>query len=253
MKGNFTMKTVIALMLAFAASAFAQPARRPASQNTFASDFQTVPVMANVTGQGNAKFESYVSILNPTSSAFAVDVTLYDANGNTHEATINLAAGEMKTYANFLASVFNYNGGGAVTFRSLNGNDRFIVSTEVRTGASGNFSTPVPALEFAGSSSPSFAGGITVDANSRTNIGCFNQSSSANSVKATIFDRTGAQNLGSVTMNLAANAWGQAGIGTVVSDGYIRFEPSDNAVCYAVVVNNGTNDGRFVSATEYTP
>ena len=257
---RFVPRAIVACALfAVATASFAQPARRASSQNTFASDSQTVPVMANVTGVGGAKFESYVSILNPTLSAFAIDVTLYDSAGNTHDATINLAAGEMKTYANFLNSVFAYNGGGAVTFESPESaggthNNRFIVSSEVRTGTgNSSYSTPVPSLEFAGSSSPSFAGGITVDSNSRTNIGCFNQADSANSVKATILDRTGATTIGTITMNLAANAWGQAAVSSIVSDGYVRFEPSDSAVCYAVVVSNTTNDGRFISATEYTP
>lgn len=243
-----------ALAATLTGSAFAQTARRPSSQNSFASDYQTVPVMANVTGRGNTKFESYVSILNPTSSAFSIDVTLYDADGNTHEATINLAAGEMKTYANFLNSVFSYAGGGAVTLRSDAHDNRFIVNSEVRTGQGNtSYSTTVPSLEFAGSSSPSFAGGITVDSASRTNIGCFNQSDAANSVKATILDQSGATTIGTMTMNLAANAWGQAPVTSVVSDGYVRFEPSDSAVCYAVVVSNTTNDGRFISATEYQP
>lgn len=247
--------TVLALaMLAIAIPILAQPAPRVRSQE-FASDFQTIPVMANVTGQGGAKFQSYLAMLNPTSSAFAVDATLYDAAGGTHNATIMLAAGELKTYANFLETVFQYSGGGAVTFRSPEStggthNNRFILNSEVR---SGTYSTPVPALEFAGSSSRSFAAGVTVDSNSRTNIGCFNQSDAANTVTAKVLDKTGTQTIGTVTLNLAAKAWGQTSVSSVVSDGYVRFEPSDNAVCYAVVVSNATNDGRFVSATEYQP
>jgi hypothetical protein len=64
-------------------------------------------------------------------------------------------------------------------------------------------------LEFAGTSSRSFAPGVTVDSNTRTNVGCFDQSGAANSVKATILDNTGKQTLGSVTLPLAANGWGQ--------------------------------------------
>lgn len=261
MNNTITHRAALAFALAAAisGSAFAQTARRPSSQNSFASDYQTVPVMANVSGRGGAKFESYVSILNPTSSAYTVDVTLYDSNGTTHDATISLAAGEMKTYSNFLSTVFSYVGGGAVEFASPESaggthNNRFIVSTEVRTG-SGNsvFSTPVPSLEFAGSSSPSFAGGVTVDSNWRTNVGCYNQASSANNVTIKVLDKSGATTIGTMTLNLAANAWAQGPVSAVVSDGYVRFEPSDSAVCYAVVVSNTTNDGRFIPATEYTP
>ena len=40
---------------------------------------------------------------------------------------------------------------------------------------------------------------------------------------------------------------------TIVSGGYVQFDPTDSAVCYAVVVDNATNDGRFISAAEYKP
>ena len=109
------------------------------------------------------------------------------------------------------------------------------------------YSTPIPVLEFAGSSSRSFAPGITVDSNTRTNIGCFDQSGAANSVKATILDSTGKQTIGTVTLNLAANGWGQTAVNSIVSNGNVQFDPTDSAVCYAVVVDNATNDGRFIS------
>ncbi|HUP61705.1 MAG TPA: hypothetical protein VNA69_14940 [Thermoanaerobaculia bacterium] len=216
----------------------------------FASDFQTVPVMANTTGIGGAEFQSYVALLNPTSSAFTVDVTLFDANGTERDATISLAAGEQKTYTNFLEDVFGFEGGGAVTFRSADGAKRFVISTQVTTG---NYSTQVDVLEFPGSNSRSFAAGVTVDSTSRTNIGCFNQSDAQNAVTAKILDKSGQLTLGTINLSLPANAWAQTSVGTVVSDGVVQFDPSEAAVCYAVVVNNLTNDGRYVSAAEYTP
>ena len=184
-------------------------------------------------------------------------MTLYDGAGAKHDAMITLAAGELKTYSNFLDAVFQFSGGGAVTFKSPEStggthNNRFIVSTEVRTSGT-RYSTTIPALEFAGSDSRSFSAGITVDSNTRVNIGCFNQSDAANAVKATVLDNTGKQVLGTVNLNLAPNAWGQTAVPTIVSNGYVQFDPSGAAVCYAVVVDNSTSDGRFISAVEYKP
>jgi hypothetical protein len=245
------MKRIIFITaLIIAVPLFAQE-RRAMPFTSFASDSQTVPVLANTTGIGGATFQSYVALLNPTSTSFPIDVTFYDATGTARNQTITLVAGELRTYNNFLAEVFNYTGGGAARFRSANGN-RFIVSTEVRTGGT-HYSTSVPSLEFAGSRSKSFSAGVTVDANSRTNVGCFNQADVANNVKATVYDKTGTQNLGSANLALAANGWGQTSINAIVSGGYIVFEPQEAAVCYAVVVDNATNDGRFISAAEYTP
>ncbi len=247
-----------AMALAVAAPVLAQStARKTQRGQDFASDTQTVPVMANTAGAGGATFQTYVAILNPTASAFPVNVSFYDGAGSKHDAQITLAAGELKTYTNFLDAVFHLTGGGAVTFTTPDTaggtrNNRFVLTTEVRTTGNRN-GTSVPALEFAGSGSPSFAGGITVDSNTRTNVGCFDQSGAPNHVRATILDSTGQQTLGTVDLNLAGNGWGQTAVNTIVSGGYIRFQPDDSAVCYAVVIDNTSNGGRFVSAAEYRP
>ncbi|HWS72128.1 MAG TPA: hypothetical protein VN605_08435 [Thermoanaerobaculia bacterium] len=223
----------------------------------FASDLQTIPVMGNTPGVNGSTFQTFVALLNPTAASFPVEVTLYDGSGTKHTATITLAAGELKTYDNFLDAVFHVTGGGAVTLRaaeSIGGthNNRFIVDAEVHTTGT-RYGTTIPALEFAGTSSRSLAAGISVNSTWRTNVGCFNQSDVANNIKATVYDASGTQALGSVNLNLAGNAWGQTAIPTIVSNGYIQFDPPEAAVCYAVVVDNTTNDGRFITAAEYRP
>ncbi|HVE71862.1 MAG TPA: hypothetical protein VNI54_10875 [Thermoanaerobaculia bacterium] len=241
------MKRIVLIALIAALPAMAQ---RPRTNNTFASEQQTVPVVANVTGIGG-KFVTWLGILNPTSTAYSVTASLYDANGTKRDAMINLAAGELKTYDNFLETVFaGYSGGGAVTFRAPSSANRFIVTSEVR---SGGYSTPVATIDFPGSGSRSFSAGVSVDATSRTNIGCFNQSAAANTITATVYDKSGTQTLGTVTLPLVANAWGQTNVPVVVSDGFVRFAPQDAALCYAVVVTNQTNDGRYLPAAEYQP
>ena len=240
------MKRLFALLL-FAIPMLAQNV----APNGFASDFQTVPVMGNTPGAG-ARFQTFVAIMNPTSAAFPVEVTLYDPQGTKRTASITLAAGELKTYPNFLETVFNgYVGGGAVTFRSGDASKRFIVDAEVwTTGA--RYGTSIPTLEFAGSNSRSISAGISVDAASRTNVGCFNQSDVPNLVKATVFSKSG-QSVGTVNLDLPSNAWAQTAVNSMITDGYVQFDPQEAAVCYAVVVTNSTNDGRFISATEYEP
>ncbi len=249
--------TALVLAVIVAAPAFSQSERHVVAQSSFASDFQTVPVMGNTPGLAGATFQTYVALLNPTSSTFPVTVTLYDGTGAKRDAMITLAPGELKTYPNFLDAVFQFTGGGAVTFKSPEStggthNNRFIISAEVRTSGA-RYGTSIPALEFAGSNSRSFSAGVTVDSNNRTNIGCFNQSDSPNKVTATILDNTGKQVVGSADLNLAANGWGQRAVNAIVSGGYVQFDPSDAAVCYAVVVDNSTNDGRFIPAAEYRP
>lgn len=240
------MKRLFALLL-LAMPIFAERV----APNGFASDFQTVPVMGNVPGAG-ATFQTFVAIMNPTATAFPVEVTLYDHAGNTQTAMIDLAAGELKTYTNFLDAVFaGYVGGGAVTFRTADPSRRFIVDVEVWTSGA-RYGTSIPALEFAGTNSRSFAAGISVDAASRTNVGCFNQSDVAQTVSGTVYSNSG-QVLGTLSFDLEPNAWRQTGVNSAVTDGYVVFDPQEAAVCYAVVVTNSTNDGRFIPATEYEP
>ena len=246
----------LAVALAVVAALPALSQSRAIELDNFASDFQTVPVMANTQGIGGG-FTTFVSILNPTASAFVVEANLYDSAGTRRTANISLAAGEQKIYTNFLSDVFNYTGGGAVTFRAPDSpggqrNNRFVVNAEVRTSGT-NYSTQVPALEFAGSNARSFTGAVTVDSTYRTNIGCFNQSDAANAVHATVLDSTGTQTISATDLNLAPNGWLQTNVTGVVSNGIVRFDPSDSAVCYAVVVDNSTNDGRVISAAEYRP
>lgn len=249
MKRLLTLTACVAAVV-LTTSAYAQ--RRIATN--FASDFQTVPVMANVPGVGG-QFQSYVALLNPTSSSFAVNATLYDSTGVPREATITLGPGELKTYTNFLDTVFRFSGGGTVTFASAETaggthNNRFIVSTEI---TSNRYNTMVPVLEFPGTSSRSFSAGITVDSRTRTNVGCHNQSGVANRITATIYDASGRSALGTATLDLAPHAWGQTAVTAIVSNGYVQFDPQEAAVCYAVVVDNATNDGRFINANEYQP
>lgn len=248
------LSVAISLAMLLAVSAMAQPAART---NGFASDSQMIPVMGNLPGAGGAVFQTYVALLNPTSTSFPVNVTLHDPNGTKREAVITLAAGEIRTYENFLDAVFQYQGGGAVTFRTNDSaggtrNHRFIVNAEVRTSGT-RYSTPVPTVDFAPTAARSFAPGITVSSATRVNIGCFNQANAANAVVADVYDATGTQKVGTVTLNLAANAWGQTALTSAVTNGYVRFTPAAEAACYAVVVDNATSDGRLIQAVEFEP
>jgi len=247
--------SLTALAFVIALPTFAQRAPRAASQN-FASDLQTLPVVANVPGVGST-FQSYLSILNPTASAFTVTASFYDSNGTKKTASINLAAGEVKVYQNFLQEVFQSTGGGGVTFsapESTGGqhNNRFIIDSEVWTSGT-RYGASIPTVEFAGSNSRSFTGGISVDTGHRTNAGCFNQSSVANKVTIKVLDASGKNTVGNAEINLAANGWGQVPILSVVTGGTLQFDPAEAVVCYASVVDNSTNDARFQVATEYLP
>jgi hypothetical protein len=171
---------------------------------------------------------------------------------------ITMAAGQMRVYDNFLGDVFSTTGAGSVRFESRlttggSPNFQFIVNAEVWTVvSSGRYGTSVATLTGGASTSDAFSAGVRVDSDFRTNVGCFNDSGNTNVVVADVFD--GSNNLvTTVTLSVPPNAWAQSAISASLPGGYVRFRPSQPAYCFAVVVNNTTNDGHFIPASEFTP
>jgi hypothetical protein len=223
-----------------------------------ASTSVVVPAVANVTGVTGSVFRSRISIFNPSAFSYPIQATFYDTAGNMTNASINMAAGQMRVYDNFLADLFSTTGAGSVRFESRDiaggsPNFQFIVNAEVWTVvSSGRYGTSVTTLVGGASASDAFSAGIRVDADFRSNVGCFNDSAATNTVIADVFDSS--NNLvTSVTMTLPPNGWAQVAIPANVAAGYVRFRPSQAAYCYAVVVNNTTNDGHFIPASEFVP
>ena len=245
------------LLLALSASA----ADRNLPHNAL-SAFPTVviPVMANTAGViPGTFFKTKVAIINPTQLAYPIQVTLY-GTGQVGQATINMSPGQVRNYDNFLEQIFARSGAGSVVFNSGAGvpggsaaND-FIVSAEVFTDSpSGKYKTVVTSgalLDAVSNLSQAYSLGITVDASTRTNIGAFNDSDGTNEINADVYSAAGTL-LSTVTLTLPAKSWAQVAVSTNVTNGYIRWRTSALAYCYAVVVDNLSNDGTFIPGAEY--
>jgi hypothetical protein len=255
------MRKWIALVVLFLLSlnGFAGDHRPSRQAIEFASSFVTVPVMVNKAGLFGSFWKTRVSLLNPTALSYPIRVTLYDTSGKVSESTVDVTAGQVRNFDNFLQDVFSFTGAGAVRFDSLNvtgGSEanNFIVNAEVYTdSANGRYRTPVtPSLIEPTSSFEAYSAGINVDPNSRTNLGCFNNSASSNTVNADLFDSSNTL-VTTVTVPLGPNAWNQVALPNNVTGGYIKWRISQPAQCYAVVVDNTSNDGNFIQAAEYNP
>jgi hypothetical protein len=238
------------LMLLMAFNLFAAGPRQPRQSLSFASNFAVVPSMANLPGPFGAVWKTKVELFNPTASDYSIQATLYDKTGQLQQKSITLSAGQVRSYQNFLSDVFSFGGAGAVKFDSGNDQNEFVLNAEVYTDtANGRYITPVPGLVFDASNSVSYSLGVSVDSDNRTNIGAFNYSASNNTVTAELYDSSGTL-VTTVTLTLAPWAWNQVAAPTNVSSGYIKFTPTLPAFCYAVVVNNTSNDGDFIQAVE---
>jgi hypothetical protein len=256
-------KTSIIFVLLLLVSPTAGGELSPQKNNiATASPVITVPVMANVPGAfGGLFFKTKVVLFNPTIFSFPVEVSLYGTNGFISKTTINLAAGQIKNYENFLADVFSYSGAGTVNFDSLslpggNLNLDFLVSAEVYTeNEKGRFKTVVtsgPPLDPISPTANAFSTGITVDSDTRTNLGCFNTSFSTNVIGADLYDSS-SRLVTTINLTVGGGSWIQGPLPNAVSGGYIRWRVAGSAYCYAVVVNNTSNDGTFVPAVNYLP
>lgn len=252
-------RPIILLVLALASTqAFSRDLGPSRNALEFTSTYAVVPVMANLQGVTGSFFKTRVALMNPTAATYPIEVSLFGASGFVSKTTIIMAAGQMRSYDNFLEAVFSFTGAGTVKFESQriaggSSDFQFLVNSEVwTTSANGRYGTSVPTSLSEPSNSDAYSAGIKIDANTRSNIGCFNDSSLSSVVEAAVFDSS--NNLvTTIMLTLDPNSWKQVPIPNTVPSGYVRFRPSQPAFCYAVVVDNTTNDGNFIQAAEFVP
>ena len=253
--------SLVLVLLLLLIPAYAAELTPPTAQVSAASPQITVPTMANTPGALGGIFKTKVVVFNPTAFAYPIQVTLYSINGLVDQKIINMSANQIRNYENFLEDVFAFTGAGAVNFDSLsipggNVNHLFLVNSEVYIdGPNGRFKTVVMngiPLDPVSPGTNAYSTGISVDSSNRVNIGCFNASSLANIVVAEVYDSSN-QLLKTVSITLTGGSWNQVPLGTTVTGGYIIWKPTTIAYCYAVVVNNASNDGSFIPAANYAP
>jgi hypothetical protein len=224
----------------------------------FAANSVVVPVMANVAGMNGAYFKTRVSILNPTPFPYSIEVTLYGGNGKENQQILSMAPGQVRNYNNFLQDLFSFTGAGSVRFESQPASGGmedflFVLNSEVYWDTTnGNFGTAVPAYPYGAANTEAYSLGVNIDSGSRTNIGCFNDNSESNNIEAAVFDSSG-NLLDTILLTVPPLSWRQVSLTVPVSGGYIRWRPGLPAYCYAVIVDNHTNDGNFVPAAEFGP
>jgi len=215
-----------------------------------------IPTSANVGGQNNTFFQTRHSIFNVTDQAYSIQVLHYGNDGQTRVANIPIAAKQILNYQNFLQDVFGFTGAGAAVFDSGIAGKDFIVTAEVfndKPGC-GRFKTPVsggPLLEPSLPAFDSFSVPVTVDANNRTNIGIFNDTSVDNTITIDLFDASGSTvPIRTITKTVGGKTWSQFGLDSSVSGGYIRYRVTGAAFLWAVTVSNDSGDGTFIPAAD---
>jgi hypothetical protein len=217
-----------------------------------------IPTAANNAGLFGAVFKTRVSIVNVTNRTYTITATLYRSGSGTIVRQITMGSRQARNYDNFLQDVFSYSGAAgveldAVAAPSAGGSDlnQFAVFAEVyNDGANGVYKTVVNIADPADGLSltdPSITPGIFVDGSARTNVGCLNTATTQAIVNVDVYSSSGGL-LTTHFLTVPAGGWAQNGILQDVSGGYLiwRLQFGVSPSCFAVVVDNQTNDGSFI-------
>ena len=216
-----------------------------------------IPTAANNSGLFGAVFKTRVSIVNVTNRTYTINATLYRSGSGTIVRQITMGSRQARNYDNFLQDVFSYSGAAGVELDavvpSAGGSDpnQFAVFAEVyNDGANGVYKTVVNIADPADGLSltdPSITPGIFVDGSARTNVGCLNTATTQAIVNVDVYSSSGGL-LTTHFLTVPAGGWAQNGILQDVSGGYLiwRLQFGVSPSCFAVVVDNQTNDGSFI-------
>jgi hypothetical protein len=93
--------------------------------------------------------------------------------------------------------------------------------------------------------------GISVNSARRTNIGCASNSGFDQTITFRAFDADNFAVGSPFSFTLAAFGWAQFGVNVFLTNGGIRIDATQNAVCFGVEVDNTSNDGTYQLATPF--
>jgi hypothetical protein len=90
-----------------------------------------------------------------------------------------------------------------------------------------------------------------VDASARTNVGCLNTATTQAIINVDVYSSTGGL-LTTHFLTVPGSGWAQNGVLQDVSGGYLiwRLQSGVSPNCFAIVVDNQTNDGSFIPPTK---
>ena len=182
-----------------------------------------IPTMANSPGRHGAYYRTKVILAN-FDSDLELTLRLYGPNGLVAQRNRSIEANHYWTWGNFLSSIFDYEGAGAVEF---SGNVPFTVSAEVYTTSSqGRYTTvvhngPAPLTPYL--SRAWSVGVVTVDGSTRTNAGVFNNSDRTQTVSARVYypDANSDDPDQTLTFSLPPKGWAQKSVSARGERGYI--------------------------------
>jgi hypothetical protein len=254
-------RTVLFCLVFLVCSNTVKPWEGPRRQEIRTSARVLIPTAANNRGLFGAVFQTNVSIVNVTSRSYTINATLYRSGGGTVVRQIDMGSRQALNFDNFLQDVFSYSGPGGIELDALltpPGGDalnQFAVFAEVYTDTvNGRYKTvvnPVDPLDGLPMIGSAITPAISVDGSSRTNIGCLNIATTQAIVNVDLYSSTGSL-LTTYFVTAPISGWAQTAILQSVSGGYLvwRLQSGLSPYCFAVVVDNTSNDGSMIQPSQ---
>ena len=204
-----------------------------------------IPTTANVAGRFGGIFKTNLTLANLSQDDIEVTAKLYGARGLVKEESISLEATTYYSWNNFLGSLFEYRGAGAVEFTAEKPFQVASVEVFIDTSSGRNttvvLNQPTPPLVYTGSA---ISLGVNVNDGKRTNIGVFNSSSQSQTVTARVHSgESGADPVQVIRFDLPAKGYSQKSVSARVENGFISWQIPQEAYLYVVSVDNSSNDG----------
>lgn len=214
-----------------------------------------LPTSANANGQFGSVYKTKVSIFNAVNATYSIRVGLSTGVGEIAHLFIPINPGQTLTYNNILSDLFGYSGGAAIDLDSSNSGYLFIVNSQVYVDTlGGRYTTAVQFADDLGNiipSRPGFAVGVSVNSARRTNIGCASNSNFDQTITFQAYDANYFAVGAPFSFMLNAFGWAQYGVNLSLTNGGIQVKATQSAVCFAVEVDNTSNDGTFQLVTPF--
>jgi hypothetical protein len=214
-----------------------------------------LPTSANAKGQFGSVYKTKVSIFNAVTATYSIRVGLSVGGGELTHTFITLGPGQTLTFDNILADLFGYVGGGAIDLDSGVPSYQFVVNSQVYVDTTGGrYTTAVQFADDLGDivpGRPAFVVGVSINSARRTNIGCASNSPVDQTITFKAFDANYNGVGSAISFTLSAFGWAQYGVNLSLTNGGIYITATQNAVCYAVEVDNASNDGTYQLATPF--
>lgn len=223
------------------------------SEPPAATRTQLIPTAANAPGLFNAHFKTRVTLLSLGSSrqsSVRLEV-LPSALARGPVRVITLAPAAVVTFEDFLGEL-GYTGGAAILVTHAEDQPLFVTAEVYADSPGGRYTTVVPVITDPANDRRRLTSGVTNSGVSRANLGCASLSDRDEFARAEVHGPDGAE-LATLQLTVPRRGWVQRTIPFSVSDGYVIWGtfanlagPPEGVFCFAIVVNNASNDGSLL-------